>query len=79
MSEFSLSSTDCSYIAWLFGGSVTASWTAADAGVASAVLLGEPPAELLLLPLSLLLLLLSAGAAAALAALSLASCRMRHR
>lgn len=75
MSEFSLSSTDCSYIAWLLGGSEAVTVSAGVAfgvGVASAEL-GEPPAELLLLLVSLLLLLLFAGAVAAGAALSLAS------
>lgn len=84
ISEFSLSSTDCSYTAcWLSAGAgtTTSCCTAATAVVAGAaaslllLLLGEPPLELLPLPVPLLLLSVSLAADAVLA--SLDSCRAR--
>lgn len=85
ISEFSLSSTDCSYTAcWLSagaGGTTTSCCTAATAVVAGAaasllplLLLGEPPLELLPLPVPLLLLL-SVSLAADAVLVSLDSCR----
>lgn len=82
ISEFSLSSTDCSYTAcWLRAGAGTSCCTAATVVVTGAaasllllLLLGEPPLELLPLPVPLLLLLSVSLAADAVLA-SLDSCR----
>lgn len=81
ISEFSLSSTDCSYTAcWLRAGAGTSCCTAATVVVTGAaaslllLLLGEPPLELMPLPVPLLLLLSVSLAADAVLA-SLDSCR----